>query len=142
MRPFAIVVVTMALLAGCAGGGPVPEPPAERVTPAAAPSPPAGVLRGDRFDGAAATSVAETMPAAADAGHQHAAGKSPSAVYACPMHPEVTSDHPGKCPKCGMDLVKREPPAVLYACPMHPEVTSDHPGKCPKCGMDLVMKKD
>jgi hypothetical protein len=28
-------------------------------------------------------------------------------VYVCPMHPEVTSAAPGKCPKCGMDLVKR-----------------------------------
>src|SRR3990167_8919427 len=27
-------------------------------------------------------------------------------VYTCPMHPEVISDKPGKCPKCGtMDLV-------------------------------------
>jgi P-type Cu2+ transporter len=26
-------------------------------------------------------------------------------AYTCPMHPEVTSDGPGKCPKCGMDLV-------------------------------------
>jgi hypothetical protein len=25
--------------------------------------------------------------------------------YTCPMHPEVISDHPGQCPKCGMDLV-------------------------------------
>jgi hypothetical protein len=25
--------------------------------------------------------------------------------YTCPMHPEVTSDHAGECPKCGMDLV-------------------------------------
>jgi protein SCO1 len=25
-------------------------------------------------------------------------------VYACPMHPEVTSTKRGKCPKCGMDL--------------------------------------
>jgi hypothetical protein len=26
-------------------------------------------------------------------------------IYLCPMHPEVTSDKPGKCPKCGMELV-------------------------------------
>ena len=26
-------------------------------------------------------------------------------MYTCPMHPEVREDHPGKCPKCGMDLV-------------------------------------
>lgn len=30
-------------------------------------------------------------------------------VYTCTMHPEVISDKPGKCPKCGMDLVKKEP---------------------------------
>ncbi len=28
--------------------------------------------------------------------------------YFCPMHPEVISDEPGKCPKCGMDLVPME----------------------------------
>ncbi len=28
--------------------------------------------------------------------------------YSCPMHPEVISDKPGECPKCGMDLVKTE----------------------------------
>ena len=27
-------------------------------------------------------------------------------TYTCPMHPEVKSATPGKCPKCGMDLVK------------------------------------
>jgi Cu2+-exporting ATPase len=26
--------------------------------------------------------------------------------YRCPMHPDVTSDKPGSCPKCHMDLVK------------------------------------
>lgn len=31
-----------------------------------------------------------------------------AAVYTCPMHPEVQSDKPGKCPKCGMTLVKKE----------------------------------
>ena len=28
--------------------------------------------------------------------------------YSCPMHPEVTSSKPGKCPKCGMALVKKK----------------------------------
>jgi Cu(I)/Ag(I) efflux system membrane fusion protein len=35
------------------------------------------------------------------------AASTPAAVYSCPMHPEVESPAPGKCPKCGMDLVKR-----------------------------------
>ena len=29
-------------------------------------------------------------------------------TYACPMHPEVTSDKAGTCSKCGMDLEKVE----------------------------------
>jgi Cu(I)/Ag(I) efflux system membrane fusion protein len=29
-------------------------------------------------------------------------------IYHCPMHPQITSDEPGKCPICGMDLVKIE----------------------------------
>jgi Heavy metal binding domain len=28
-----------------------------------------------------------------------------SEVYTCPMHPDVKSDMPGKCPKCKMKLV-------------------------------------
>ena len=30
-----------------------------------------------------------------------------AAMYSCPMHPGVTSDKPGKCPKCGMALEKK-----------------------------------
>jgi hypothetical protein len=29
--------------------------------------------------------------------------------YTCTMHPEVLSDKSGKCPKCGMALVKKSP---------------------------------
>lgn len=29
-------------------------------------------------------------------------------TYTCTMHNEVMSDHPGKCPKCNMKLVKQK----------------------------------
>ncbi len=31
-----------------------------------------------------------------------------AAAYTCPMHPEVVSDRPGSCPKCGMALEPRD----------------------------------
>ena len=67
--------------------------------------------------------------------------------YTCPMHPEVMTNKPGKCPKCGMTLVKKEAKKTVemksdvYTCPMHSDVKSDKPGKCPKCGMTLVNVK-
>ena len=35
-------------------------------------------------------------------------GAGVSTVFICPMHPEVRSDHPGECPKCGMHLVPED----------------------------------
>ena len=29
-------------------------------------------------------------------------------IYTCPMHPQIKSDKPGKCPICGMTLKKKE----------------------------------
>jgi len=31
--------------------------------------------------------------------------KDSTKTYTCSMHPEVISDKPGKCPKCGMELI-------------------------------------
>ena len=31
-------------------------------------------------------------------------------VYTCEMHPQVISNKPGKCPICGMELVKKMVP--------------------------------
>jgi Cu+-exporting ATPase len=89
------------------------------------------------------------MQMAADAG----AGKT---LYVCPMHAEVVSDAPGKCPKCHMTLVPlqlppldpaprpkaaADPKTQVYTCPMHPEVRHLGPGTCPKCGMALEPVK-
>jgi len=66
-------------------------------------------------------------------------------TYTCPMHPDITSDKPGKCSKCGMNLTlspkEKMKMEVMkkYTCPMHPDVTSDKPGKCSKCGMNLNL---
>jgi hypothetical protein len=37
-----------------------------------------------------------------------AGAKEKKRKYTCPIHPEVVTDHPGNCPKCGMKLVPIE----------------------------------
>lgn len=86
--------------------------------------------------------------------------------YFCPMHCEANKvyDNPGKCPVCGMNLVKMSlsninvlehpveiinHPVIIkgnvkngkFTCPMHPNILRDEPGSCPICGMNLVPIK-
>lgn len=96
---------------------------------------PAMTLRQDRVDLAAPISIHEAAKdsqagghagygTTAPATHQHPGSADPHAahqtqgtnhpapqtetLYVCPMHPDVTSAAPGRCPKCGMALVKKE----------------------------------
>lgn len=73
-------------------------------------------------------------------------------MYTCPMPQDsVFSDHPGKCPKCGMDLVPmkmasadstaKSDTTLGFTCPMHPQIHSDTEGTCPICGMKLERVK-
>ena len=48
-----------------------------------------------------------------DQGNQNSGGLSnqnmeATKTYTCSMHPEVISDTPGKCPKCGMELIEKK----------------------------------
>jgi periplasmic mercuric ion binding protein len=86
-----------------------------------------------QYDRKVSTTVAETE-------------KNTTAAYCCAMHPDVKSDLPGKCSKCGIDLMKSKKEQMkmevmkIYTCPMHSGITSSNPGKCTKCGMDLKEK--
>ena len=52
---------------------------------------------------------AEIEPAMAPGEPEKAEGsETPAGAYVCPMHPEVSSNEPGRCPECGMNLVPRE----------------------------------
>ncbi len=63
-------------------------------------------------------------------------------TYVCPMHPSITSDRPGECPICGMQLVLASQPStertiLFYRSPMDPKQTSHTPKK-DEMGMDYV----
>jgi len=73
-----------------------------------------------------------------------------TAIYYCPMHPDYTSNKPGSCLICGMDLVLKEKNEKLdtenksskrkikfYRNPMNPDITSSVPAK-DEMGMDYI----
>ncbi|MFD1470285.1 heavy metal-binding domain-containing protein [Hymenobacter caeli] len=54
------------------------------------------------------TETTATTPTTAAAPDSTAAPAGLATQYTCTMHPEVVTDQPGKCPKCGMDLVVKK----------------------------------
>ena len=57
-------------------------------------------------------------------------------IYTCPMHPDVASEQPGRCPDCGMKLLATEAPGAPtgYACPMHPRSSARSPAAALNAG--------
>jgi hypothetical protein len=68
--------------------------------------------------------------------------------YVCPMHPEMRSDEPGSCPKCGMDLVPREASGGMDHDQGHPQMDHephedvDHGGHAEHGGHDHMDHRD
>lgn len=56
----------------------------------------------------ASCALVTLAPRTALAGHPSVRPAAEGKKYTCPMHPEVNSDKPGKCPKCGMALVEKK----------------------------------
>jgi FtsP/CotA-like multicopper oxidase with cupredoxin domain len=54
-----------------------------------------------------------------------AGGPDDSSSYACPMHPEVTAEVPGRCPRCGMKLLS----AAMVAPAAEGHVQRAHDGR-------------
>jgi membrane fusion protein, copper/silver efflux system len=67
-------------------------------------------------------------------------------LYYCPMDTDIVQKGPGICPKCKMDLVKKENHSghkhedKIYYCPMCPGQEQNKPGICKVCNMDLELK--
>lgn len=77
--------------------------PANPSASEAPPQPESATLKNDSVKGA--QTHGDEAPIDGDV--QHHGGHPPAAVtapYRCAMHPDVHSDKPGRCPKCGMQL--------------------------------------
>jgi hypothetical protein len=101
-----------AVFAGSCATTPPPRPVSlDPSSPEAAESPPL-VLAALAVPAQPAQPPQPEQPAQPEPAAQPAAAAADGAaatVYTCPMHPEIVSDKPGRCPKCGMKLVPKAP---------------------------------
>lgn len=112
-----LALITAAVL-GMSACSPAPMPVSASASDPSNPAAPEGAPRP-----ATPPSSAPTAPATVPT-HEHGTNTSPThgttagsgvggadagaTLYTCPMHAEVTSPTPGRCPKCGMNLVPKK----------------------------------
>src|SRR5262245_2079544 len=102
MRSQTLLAMCACTFAACAGPSTrlAPDPRDHPANPSAAAAPLA----------ARPTALEPDGDDAARHEHPGTDGTAPSRerarTFACPMHPDVTSNEPGQCPKCGMTLVE------------------------------------
>jgi hypothetical protein len=129
-----LLLIGAALLIGCTTASMPPDAPTSPASPQARearPAPLSSALQPSSTDRAIVTRLRESQsdahppaehpapPNGGMSGMQHGDMQMPAATpqpqpaatsfyYTCVMHPEIHQDQPGKCPKCGMTLVKKE----------------------------------
>ena len=135
MVPRLLLLAGAMLIGGCAASQVVPplssDHPASVDAPEALYTPQPSILS---QDGANPSTGGASQPSSGDSGHaHHGTSRQPpdmsgmpgmpamttrnssttqpqqaQTIYTCPMHPEVVRSAPGRCPKCGMTLVKKQ----------------------------------
>ena len=82
---------------------------------------------------------------AADAARVGSSARAEGDVFACPMHGEALALAPGKCPRCGLALERKEVARdhrTIWWCPMHQDVRATAPGaKCDRCGGMVLVPR-
>ena len=100
LAPLAKLATIATLVGACS---PAPTPVAQSSHDPSSPAAPEGV------DPIVASTTRRGEATAENAGHErHDPIAKEAVVYACPMHPEVTSNAPGACSKCNMKLVPKK----------------------------------
>jgi Cu(I)/Ag(I) efflux system membrane fusion protein len=69
----------------------------------------------DHADSTQAPLAGSALPAATGTDALPGTATTAPSLYVCPMHPQISSETPGSCPICGMDLVARSGSAAQAA---------------------------